>query len=169
MADQENNLEPSNVEVRRQRQPTNDPEIQRAYSDVVDAAELMTIDLVSCNFTQKDEYLVALQQAAESGKPVEFTYGLDGREIEIDEEQGWAHGLFTWKLSVKAKSKKPLKIDAQFRIVYKNLAGLDPQAITHFINHVGKFASFPYFRSLVSQLSWFGNAQLPILPVLRDD
>lgn len=169
MADQENNLEPSNVEVRRRRKPTDDPEMQKAYSDVVDAAELMTIDLVYCSFSQKDEYLLELQRAADSGKPVEFTYGLAGREIEVDEEQGWAYGIFTWKLEVRAKSKKALKIDAKFRVVYKNLASLDSQAVTYFVNHVGKFASFPYFRSLVSQLSWFGNAQLPILPVLRDD
>ncbi len=40
------------------------------------------------------------------------------------------------------------------------------EAVLVFVERVGKFATYPYFRAHCSQLSWESGADLPILPVI---
>lgn len=59
--------------------------------------------------------------------------------------------------------------DARYFLAYDGLHGTDSSAVEAFVGRVGPFTTFPYFRAFASQTSWASGAELPILPVLREE
>jgi hypothetical protein len=87
----------------------------------------------------------------------------------FDEEFGLLMCQMNWSLSAKKSRSTLLKLTAQYIIYYSGVPNVDDKYRTEFMQRVGKFATYPYFRNLVSQISWASSAELPILPVLKQD
>lgn len=133
------------------------------YAAVTRAAELVLIELTSCNFSVAPEFF---RELAQDNPRHKYSYGEEFENPVYDSESGIAGGEFVWTLGVKVGRKKVVRVSATYRIIYTNLSEMNGGAITAFVKRVGRFATYPYFRGLVSHLSWESNAELPIMPVI---
>jgi hypothetical protein len=90
-------------------------------------------------------------------------------ETEImmyDSESGSCVARIRWTVVFRDKRKKVASSKANYVVVYRNLKGFPEDIIKMFIDHVGKTATYAYFRALFSQLDWSANLRSPPLPVL---
>lgn len=133
------------------------------YHAVTREAQLSTINLLDCRFRVKPE-LFNEREGEDSRR--KFFFGGHLENQHYDAERGLASGQFTWKVEVKVSRKKAVSLVAIFIIVYENLEGMNANAVEAFVNRVGRFATYPYFRALASQLSWEAGVELPIMPVI---
>lgn len=142
-----------------------DPE---AYSRVVDQAELLKVILSKVEFDVQPRYYIAIGAEDQTPKLTRrFEENIDESAFYFHSDTGLAFCEFAWKISIAEKKKQLLRCAAVYRVVYKGLEACDESAVTAFVTRVGRFACFPYFRSLVAQLGWSSDAELPPLPVLR--
>lgn len=137
------------------------------YNALVHAAELNDITLIDMKFTVKPEYFSWLRE--ESAGKKKLTRAFDGSvsEVFFDSESHMLGGQFDWVTEVKAGNKRLLKIEARYLIVYGNVPETSPVCRDRYMQRVAKFATYPYFRSLVAQISWESKADLPVMPVLK--
>lgn len=136
-----------------------------SYNTVVERARLEAIRLVRNEFDVKPDYW-------NTNEPPEVAHELGFRgEMaagSFDAEAGRFFGMFVWTVEAKRGGEVKVRIAATYVVVYENLRGQKEEAISTFVKRVGQFASYPYFRTLVSHLSAEGSLNLPILPVLRE-
>ena len=133
------------------------------YNAVTQSARLATISLLDCKFVVKPGFF----KDREEGEPRhKFVYGHELEEPRYVPKRGLATGQFTWKVEVRVSRKKVLNLVATYLIVYENLEDMNAGAVSAFVERVGRYATYPYFRSLASQLSWESGAQLPVMPVI---
>ncbi len=76
-------------------------------------------------------------------------------------------GKFKWDVTIKKGRKKLLVIEAVYLVVYQNVPTVPEEPALAFLQKVGKFATYPYFRALVATLAAYARADIPILPVLK--
>ncbi len=133
------------------------------YAAVTQRAQLSSIHLLSCAFRVHPEFS---GDPAHDARRRKFSYGITFTEFAHDTEVGQAVGHFTWSVDVRSGRKKVVSIKATYAITYTNLESMKSGSVLAFVERVGRFATYPYFRSLVSQLSWESGAQLPIMPVI---
>lgn len=137
-----------------------------AYNSVVEAAELDDITLIFTNFVIKpDYYKVALAQ--ETAHKVKRELDSDFSAFSYDAERKFLGGKFDWTIDAAFARKKLLSVRASFIVSYENVPDVEQRHMEAFIRRVGRFATYPYFRTLVSQFSWESKAELPPLPVLK--
>lgn len=148
---------PRDTEGRGKVEPVFTPE---DYKAVVNSAKLATINLVKCNFNIEEEYYLET-------KAKKNTYSVKIHNGTYDDENGIAAGNFVWNLAVLSGRKKLLSLTADYLLVYENIKDMKVDAVIAFVHKVGSFATYPYFRSHVSHMSWASNAELPIMPILR--
>ena len=138
------------------------------YSKVVESAELTDIALISSHFQIDEEYYTALGNAAEESEQLDFFCQYRLSRVSYNKKNKILFGQFNWKTSAKKKDTSLLEVDATYTIYYKCNKRVTQEAAKQFVSRVGRFATFPYFRSLVGFYSSASNAQLPVLPVLKD-
>lgn len=138
-----------------------------AYNQVVEKAELTDIRLVDLKLSVKPKYYTVVQDEESGGKRVQRGFEHTLKEVFFDGETGSLGGRFDWSISVTAARKKLFSIDASFLIAYHDVPDVGREHVEAYLRRVGRFATYPYFRSLVSTLSWESKAELPIMPVLR--
>jgi hypothetical protein len=151
--------EPSPVATRKAKPPKGP--FHRAYNQAVEAAELADIVLIGSRFDFKPDYF-------EGEQSQKLLFGGGAMMFNYDPEDGTATVVFRWWLQVKREDESLFDLEARFLAGYKNLIGQDEEAIKAFVARVGRFATYPYFRSFVSSISWLSGAQLPILPILKE-
>lgn len=137
-----------------------------AYNEVVANAELADISLISLNFFVKPEYYSAMSGDAE-GRKVKLEFGDNFGAFFYKEDAAMLGGQFEWSIDANFGRKKLLNIKAEFLIAYRNVPNVGQSHMEAFVKRVGKFATYPYFRALVSQISWGSRVDLPVLPVLK--
>ena len=132
-------------------------------------AELAGLNLVNCMFTVSPDYYRT--------DPVDLRHGF-GCSIEnrqFHPKTGQAVAVFVWSLNVADKTARktnapPLaSMVVAYLAVFDGMKNVHPTAAQSFVDRVGMFASYPYFRSLVSQLSWSSGVELPVLPLLKEN
>lgn len=90
-------------------------------------------------------------------------------ETEIlmyDSESGDCIARISWTVVFRDKRKRVASSKANYVVIYRDLKGFAEDIIKMFIDHVGKTATYAYFRSLFAQLDWSANLRSPPLPVL---
>lgn len=137
------------------------------YNGLVRDAELMDIRLIDLKFNVKPQYFSALRDENEGKRRLDRAFDGFMSEIfhQIDIES--LGGQFDWSTEVKIGRKRLLKIEARYLVMYGNVPAVSDGVKEKYIQRVGKFATYPYFRSLVSQLGWESKTELPIMPVLK--
>ena len=140
----------------------------KKYNDVVRSAELLDVRLTSSKFDVKPEYYgwKDRDKAFREESALDLEGGL--KWTQYDAEHGLLVGNFDWKAGCKKNRRKLLSITATYLIAYRVLKDSEEKYAHVFLASVGRFAIFPYFRSLVSQYSAASMADLPILPVLKE-
>ncbi|SOC46244.1 hypothetical protein SAMN05892877_12170 [Rhizobium subbaraonis] len=138
-----------------------------AYNAVVEHAELLDIRLTDLKFSVKPKFY-PLMEAERSGEvSLQRSFDVDVSDSGYDPEIGSLGGVFTWRLKVSQSRTKLLTVDASFFVVYRNVPEVERQHADAYLQRVGRFATYPYFRSLVAQMSWESASELPIMPVLK--
>lgn len=138
-----------------------------AYNRVVEHAELLDIRLTDFKFGIKPQYYDAIDQEADGKLALARAFDHDVVDVGFNPSVGALGGRFIWSLVVKRKQTKLLTVDASFFVAYKDVPDVEQEHAEAYLRKVGRFATYPYFRSLVSQMSWESAAYLPVMPVLK--
>lgn len=136
------------------------------YNKIVDSAELGDINLLNCALKVDPEFLLTQDDNTSPDMPRDCEIGYE-KEF-YDSDSGLAGAIFKWNIKVKKKRKIVFRLTCDYFCFYRGLEGVDPVVAQAFVRRVGKFATYPYLRSLTSQLAWESGAKLPRLPVLRE-
>jgi hypothetical protein len=72
-----------------------------------------------------------------------------------------------WEVTFKYKSKIVVKCSASYLISYDGVKDCSQEVVTVFLEHVGKVATYAYFRALYAHLDWSANLHSQPLPVLQ--
>lgn len=143
------------------------PDDVAAYNGLVHDAELIDLRLVDLKFNVRPEYFAALRDEAEGKRSLVRAFDGKMSDIFYESEAQTLGGQFDWATHVLIGKKKLLKVEARFLVVYGNVPEVAAETRERYIQKVGKFATYPYYRSLVSQLSWESKGDLPTMPVLK--
>jgi len=135
----------------------------RKYNNIVASSSLEDIRLVSSSFDVTPEYFLTKNKEENFNLSYDFKITM----AEYDADDGFLAGCFEWTAVGKVGRKNVIKIKTAYMIVYTCEKGLERQYPLAFMNQVGRFATFPYFRATVGQYSAASGADLPILPVLK--
>lgn len=130
------------------------------YNKVARAAQLRRISLIQSKFVVLPAYFLE----RDSSTPTKFSYQAHFKNPAFSPEKGTASCEWHWGISSKFKRKTTLSVDTIYLVVYEGLGDCDPDAVTMYMRRVGRFSTYPYFRTRVSQYSWESNAEIPILP-----
>ncbi|NTG19410.1 hypothetical protein G6L00_03065 [Agrobacterium rhizogenes] len=139
-------------------------ETLEAYNSIIERADLLDIRLMDLKFNVKHQYYAAI---AKGDDDLQHAFENDLAEMTYDAPSGLLMGNFRWVTKVTKGKKKLLEIDAKFYATYHGVPDVDQVHMDAFLRRVGKFATYPYFRGVVSRLSWESHAELPIMPVLK--
>ncbi|BBK31201.1 hypothetical protein STHU_18350 [Allostella humosa] len=131
------------------------------YNEVARSAKLRDILLIGSEF----EVIPAYFEHNHDGEIVS-KLGYNSTFTDFDFDDGVATGKWIWSVTARARRKKTLSILATYLVAYDGLAGCSHRAVFIYMRRVSRFASYPYFRTHVSHLSWESGAGLPILPTI---
>jgi preprotein translocase subunit SecB len=137
----------------------NDPIAE--YGKVVDSAELETISLVNLNFSVQPRYF-------EKQSDAELGYEINVAERHYNRERNSAMAVVECSVSASFDDDVVWHCEASYVVAYSIAQDCDTEAVTAFINRVGVFACYPYFRSMVANVDWAAGTRLPPLPVHRE-
>jgi preprotein translocase subunit SecB len=129
------------------------------YNAVAVAAQLEAINLLASNFDTSPECL------ADHSK-WKLSYARKVVSCTCDEEGGYVAAILRYEVTAKFGRKKAMTCGADYGIYYSIPEGSKADAAIGFCRNVGAFAAYPYFRSLVAQLTWNAGINLPPLPAI---
>jgi len=132
------------------------------YAKLTIAARLHDIRLVKCEYWIKPNIFDALEDLSNfgfSGEPIGFHF---------DTNSGVAMGQYRWEAEVKLGRRKVLKHVAEYLITYVELNDFEERYARFYFEKVGRFATYPYFRSDFSHQSSGSGITLPPLPSLNE-
>jgi hypothetical protein len=133
-----------------------DPE---EYNRIVGSAKLATIQVTRSRFDVAPEWY-------DENLNRKLSFGHELLSADLDSVANVIVGRFRFRCEATARRKNVLRSLAEYVIMYEVHEGADEQAAEAFCSRVGIFAVYPYYRSLVAQLAWAANANLPPLPVI---
>lgn len=133
-----------------------------AYNKVARAAKLRRISLLRSDFFVLPEYFAA--KANNRSLSSRYTAGFG--EHHVDSKGGLASCEWEWGIKIIDKRKATLSIDVAYVVVYGGIEECIEEQVIRYMRRVGRFATYPYFRAHVSQLSWESGVNLPILPTI---
>jgi hypothetical protein len=143
----------------------NDELERQAYNSIVYGAQLRDIALISSNFEVKPQYFSARLENAQLNHAINMEFS----EPSYDDESGLLLAQMDWSVTAKKGRSQHLKLTARYMLTYSGVPSVESRHMSEFIRRVGRFATYPYFRNFVSQMSWASGAELPILPVLKQE
>ena len=134
----------------------------RSYNEVVSHATIADVRLVATKFDLKPDVKIVGETSWE------FKLSDQLEDWTCNNESGELSGIFTYTASCVDGRKKLLTITGRYVSVY-NLSDLcDEEAGRQFLARVGRFAAYPYFRSMFATLTQQSGMLLPPLPVISD-
>jgi hypothetical protein len=135
------------------------PFTPKQYNSVANKANLTAISLISSHFEVKPAFF-------ENTEANNLSFRHECKDPDFVAEEGVGIGFLTWYLEARSKRKKVLTVTTEYVVVYRNMKEENAAAVKAFVEKVGTFATYPYFRAHVSYLSWASETSLPILPVI---
>lgn len=109
------------------------------------------------------------EQEADPTKKVRLGRGFNWtfERIGYEKDDGLLAGAFAWDVVVKKGNTKLLSAQATYMVAYGDVPDVDEEPAFAFVERVGRFATYPYFRSHVAHMASQAGADVPVLPVLR--
>lgn len=72
-----------------------------------------------------------------------------------------------WEVVLKYKAKQVVKCNASYIVSYEGVKDCSDEVVELFLEHVGKVATYAYFRALYANLDWAATLNSQPLPVLQ--
>jgi len=72
-----------------------------------------------------------------------------------------------WEVTFKYKNKNVVRCAASYIVSYDGIKECTEETVGVFLEHVGKVATYAYFRALYAHLDWSANLGSQPLPVLQ--
>lgn len=135
----------------------------RAHNSAVAAASLEAVELREARFTRSRS---ERKQAA--AVPARIRVKHEARDTSFDAAVGRCVTTVLWSVSAEASSHRAgLRAQGSYLVAYDGLAGMDQAVVVPLIEHLARFASFPYFRAYVAQMASAAGILMPPLQVLK--
>ena len=158
--------------AQKKRKKDSSPVIKRAdfkfdseiYHEVSCSAELQELRLVSSKFKMKPELFLY----EDDGKPPKNLFHGHAVGVTIDEDEGLIAGNYIWEAELKFGRSTGLKLQAEYLLIYSGVGGLDANHTSMYFSRVGRFSTYPYFRSHFSNHVTEAGLMLPPLPSLNE-
>lgn len=132
------------------------------FNQVVSHATIRDIRLIGTKFDIKPEAAELDRQAWE----YQVADALD--DWSCDNEKGALSGAYTYSAACVVGRKKLINISCRYLVIYRLSDVCNEDAGRLFLTRVGRFAAYPYFRSIFATLTQQGGIVLPPLPVIHD-
>jgi hypothetical protein len=129
------------------------------YNDVALSSRLAAINLLTVNFDMKPEFLDHQSDA-------KLSYGSEVVSCGVDRDTNTVAAIFRYSVRGNKGRANLLRCVAEYVVIYAIPADSPEPAARGYCRNVGRFAAYPYFRSLVAQLFWGASIQLPPLPAI---
>jgi hypothetical protein len=109
-----------------------------------------------------------LYDLASTPNAISLGFALQVVGLDYDAALGTVGGLFNWRVTAhdKKQGEQVLHLSADYLVQFTGLGDHPRDQVLPFVDRLAEFASYPYFRSLVSQFSWAAELALPILPII---
>lgn len=134
------------------------------YNDIARTACLRDVRLVDTQFKMDFRKANILEDDEETSK----NYGGKCKKISFHKDLGVAVSHFEWIANVFSGRSKPLRLKANYIIVYSDLEEKEEEYVHIYVEKLSRFTSYPYFRALFSTLTSAAGLALPPLPTLTD-
>jgi hypothetical protein len=134
-----------------------------AYNKVARAAKLEGLILEKASFNVGRGFF---KTRAKDASILKYAYESACADVQFNKKDGVASCSWTWGVDATIRKKNVLLISATYQVFYSNLLECEEVAVTRFLQRVGRFATYPYFRAHVSQVSWESGTNLPLLPTI---
>lgn len=82
-------------------------------------------------------------------------------------DDGHCVANIVWEVTFRFKRRTVMKCAASYIISYEGIRDCPEETIKIFVEHVGKVATYAYFRSLYAQLDWASMSGTEPLPILQ--
>lgn len=129
------------------------------YNAVAVGAALQAINLLSSRFDVNPDCVGDLSKWS-------LSYGRKVISCTADEDGAYVAAIIRYEVTAKLGRRRAMICSADFGIYYSTPKGSKHEAALGFCRNVGSFAAYPYFRSLVAQLTWNAGVSLPPLPAI---
>jgi hypothetical protein len=129
------------------------------YNEVAMAASLLEIRLLKTNFIVEPEFYAVQDEAR-------LSFGREVVSCAFEPDKGTVAAIFKYHVYGKQGRSKLLRCEAEYTVIYEVSPTSPEEAARGFCRNVGGFAAYPYFRALVSQLTWGAGVALPPLPAI---
>jgi hypothetical protein len=73
----------------------------------------------------------------------------------------------SWTITMRFKRKRVARCAANYIVLYSEIKECPEDTVQMFIDHVGKTATYAYFRALYAHLDWSANLGSAPLPVVH--
>lgn len=134
------------------------------YNQVARSARLVGVSLLKENFDLNLDYF---DDEVDRTKD-RLGFGVTSA-FRIDEEgESIATSVWDWSVKVRRGRRVLVKINATYIAAYTDVKNCNEHAVHAFVERVGKFTTFPYFRARVGGISQDADIHLPILPVISN-
>jgi hypothetical protein len=140
-------------------QPTLDP---AAYNRLVSHAKVQTIRLINSRYDVKPAAL------AESPNDWDYNVSYQLLDWHCDNEALILSGTWGYIATCTKGRRKLLTVTAKYLVAYRLSAICDPDAGRSFLERVGKFAAYPYFRNTFAGFTQQSGIVLHPLPVISE-
>jgi hypothetical protein len=132
------------------------------YNRLVAHAKVQTIRLINTRYDMKP--------AALSGTREDWDYSVSYRLLDshCDNDAHTLTGTWEYTATCVQGKRKLLTVIAKYLVGYRLSDVCDPEAGLHFLERVGKFAAYPYFRSTFATLTQQSGIELHPLPIISE-
>ncbi|MES2432522.1 MAG: hypothetical protein V4586_01680 [Pseudomonadota bacterium] len=135
------------------------------YADVAMKARLRELALSESEFSAKIDVLRLAEMRHED---MAHTFGGECTDFSFDSESGIAFGNYAWTAEMKHGRTKVLKLKCKYLLVYSNLKSCPQDYVGLYFEKVGRFSSYPYFRTVFASHTSFAGAAVKPLPSLTE-
>lgn len=132
------------------------------FNEVVASARLLGLRLTGSNLNVKPEAI-----AEERDK---WTYNIAAalEDWHLDCDTRTLRGYFAYKVACVENRRRPVTLSATYLATYRLSRDCVEESAIAFLNRVGRFSAYPYFRALFAILTEQSGLQLPPLPVMHE-
>lgn len=135
------------------------------YNDVVRSSQIVSVNLIGNMFFVSPQYCYPEDEGDQIELTLEeneifFSYGEDKRSFS---------GVIEWKARGVSNERKDVhfEIAAKYFVSYVVDGSHESKAVQAFFHRSAPLTAYPYFRALVSHLTWDAGAPIPPLPIKK--
>lgn len=133
-----------------------------AYQVAVDAAQLRNIRLIRSDFDVQPEGFSTNRDRWK------HSYSCVVTRSFYDPDRGLLTGLVTGAVACRAGRKKIISLKCDYLVAFDVHGEPDEAAALKFIERLGNFAAYPYFRAHFSEVTSQAGIALPPLPIMKE-